>query len=43
MKSSPYIVGGVLMLVGYLWAMLRGLDEQQGFVQAERRLHLGSE
>jgi glycosyltransferase involved in cell wall biosynthesis len=26
MKNKPYIVGGVLSLVGYLWAMLRGAD-----------------
>lgn len=26
MKNRPYIVGGVLMLVGYLWAMLRSVD-----------------
>lgn len=26
MKTKPYIVGGVLMLVGYAWAMLRRLE-----------------
>jgi len=26
MKSKPYVVGGMLMLVGYYWAMLRGVE-----------------
>jgi poly-beta-1,6-N-acetyl-D-glucosamine synthase len=26
MKTRPYIVGGVLMLVGYAWAMLRNVE-----------------
>jgi biofilm PGA synthesis N-glycosyltransferase PgaC len=26
MKNRPYIVGGVVMLAGYFWAMLRGLE-----------------
>jgi len=26
MKNSPYILGGVLILIGYLWAMLRRVE-----------------
>jgi len=26
MKSPPYVIGGCLMIVGYFWAMVRGLE-----------------
>jgi hypothetical protein len=26
MKNPPYVLGGGLMLVGYLWAMLHALE-----------------
>jgi len=26
MKSRPYVIGGVLMLIGYLWAMVRRVE-----------------
>jgi biofilm PGA synthesis N-glycosyltransferase PgaC len=27
MKNRPYVVGGVLVFAGYLWAMLRGIEK----------------
>ena len=26
MKNRPYVVGGILMVAGYVWAMLRGIE-----------------
>lgn len=39
MKNRPYIVGGVLMLVAYVWAMLRGVERTmpQNLIEIRRR------